>query len=372
MSSIARVAVSTWSIAVLAAALGGCASGGDGEGPDARGGPRRDSGPTIDAWSSMDSGPIDTGPRPDAAMDAASEPDAPAPRDAGSDAPDVCGRVTCMPFQYCMRGVCVDYPNCRGDGTCATAGDVCRSRRCVPGSVDVDGDGDPAATDCDETNASRSSRLPEICDTIDNNCNGAADDGDPAALCASSDAGGLCMAGGVCSCPSGTYDIDRGVPGCECTAAPALTDGTSCAAAIDVGDIPDTAGTMTVTGNAIDRDVWYRFRAVDTPDVSCDQFNIGIHLSAATAPEYEITVFRGSCDSATECDGFADYNFALDFREDRAGTLTGQCNCWTGTPIDNVSPCEDNTTEVFVRVRHRGGASRTCAGYSLTLSNGVD
>lgn len=355
---------------LLALAVG-CASGGTGT-RDTGVGPPRDSGPRPDA-PSIDAGPLDAGPRPDAPL----PPMADAGRDAGPlppDAADVCGMVTCTDFQYCMGGVCIDYPNCRGDGTCPTPGDVCRGRRCVPGTLDIDGDGDPAATDCDESNPMRSSRLPEICDTIDNNCNGAADDGDPSAMCASSDIGGTCMTGGICGCPSGTYDIDRTVAGCECLASPGATQGTACTAAIDLGDVADSMGTMTVTGNAIDREVWYRFRAVDTPDTTCDQFNVGVHLSPESAAEHEIWVVRGACDTGTTCTAgtYTDYNFAMDFREDRGGMLTGQCPCWSGTPVDNMSPCEDNSTVISVRVRRRDGVPRTCTSYTLTITNGVD
>ncbi len=356
--------------AVLIAFAVGCASGGTGT-RDTGVGPPRDSGPRMDA-ATVDAGPMDTGPRPDAF-----EPPPPdAGRDGGfmPDAADVCGMVTCTDLQYCMAGVCVDYPNCRGDGTCPTPGDVCRARRCVPGTLDIDGDGDPAATDCDESNPRRSSRLPEVCDTIDNNCNGAADDGDPTAMCLDSVEGGTCMAGGVCGCPAGTYDIDRTVAGCECVGSPGATQGASCTGAIDLGNVPDTRGMMTVTGNAIGRDVWYRFRAVDTADATCDEFNVGVHLSADTAATHEIWVVRGACDTGTTCTAgtYTDYNFAMDFREDRAGMLTGQCPCWTGTPVDNVSPCADNSTDMFVRVRRREAAPRACTSYTLSISNGVD
>jgi hypothetical protein len=62
----------------------------------------------------------------------------------------------------------------------------------------------------------------------------------------------------------------------------------------------------------------------------------------------------------------------LDFRDDRGGMLTGQCPCWAGTPVDNVSPCEDDSTTVQVRVRRRAGAPRTCGSYTIALTNGID
>jgi hypothetical protein len=56
-----------------------------------------------------------------------------------------------------------------------------RSRRCVAGPLDWDRDGDPAracgGADCDDHNAKKSSHGVEICDGLDNDCNGVVDDG---------------------------------------------------------------------------------------------------------------------------------------------------------------------------------------------------
>jgi|SRR5947209_12701931 len=73
---------------------------------------------------------------------------------------------------------------CDLDHPCTTG--VCRSGRCFPGRcVDNDGDGygvGPTCTlrDCDDTNAAINPSMNEICgDGIDNNCNGAIDEGCP-------------------------------------------------------------------------------------------------------------------------------------------------------------------------------------------------
>jgi hypothetical protein len=47
-------------------------------------------------------------------------------------------------------------------------------------ATDADGDGFDASTDCDDTNAAVHPDADEICDEIDNNCDGATDDDDPA------------------------------------------------------------------------------------------------------------------------------------------------------------------------------------------------
>ena len=43
--------------------------------------------------------------------------------------------------------------------------------------LDVDGDGVPASEDCDDNDAAVSPNAQELCDGIDNNCDGAVDEG---------------------------------------------------------------------------------------------------------------------------------------------------------------------------------------------------
>ena len=62
-------------------------------------------------------------------------------------------------------------------------GDACDS--------DDDGDGDPDATDCAPLSALAANGLPEVCDGLDNNCDGKADEGCPDSVTAGFVAGGL-------------------------------------------------------------------------------------------------------------------------------------------------------------------------------------
>jgi hypothetical protein len=342
-----RTSRGAWSLAVL---LSACAYGAAPE--DGGGGPPRDGG------------------RIDGARADASGADADTPRDAGS-----CGGATCAPFQYCDAGTCRDYPGCAGDGTCPE-GEVCHNRFCVPGDVDIDGDGSPASVDCDETNPDRYPGAEEICSLIDENCNGLIDEGDPAAICEFYPGGGVCI-DGSCGCPPGTFDLDRDVTGCECLAQPAIDQGLSCAQPIDLGDIVDTGAMLRVNGNVMpdDREVWYRFRAVDSPDNSCDNFHVRVQFLSNPENTFELTVFRGSCATADCADtGFEDYRWATDLRITGGdGMLTGQCPCWgpTGVPVDNVSPCIDDSADFFVRVRRRAGTELNCNTYGIELSNGL-
>lgn len=321
-------------------------------------------------------------------------PDGGAPRDArvGGDAGegglsdgstgdggDACGGVTCGAFERCVSGSCRAYPACAGDGTCPT-GEFCHARRCIPGDVDVDGDGSPASMDCDETSADRSPTLEEICDSIDNDCDTMVDDGDPVQLCEFYPGGGICS-GGSCGCPAGTYDFDRTVAGCECTAVPGPSEGQTCAAPVDLGDVADSGQQLMVSGNVLpdDRVVWYRFRGVDTADTSCDAYHVRVLMMDNPGDAFELTVFQGSCDAAPcpESPGAepisTDFEHFTDFRMDVGGTLTGECPCWAApaAPMTDVAQCADSTTEYFVRVRRRAGSTVSCAGFTMEISNGV-
>jgi hypothetical protein len=351
----------TWVVlSFVLTASGGCASGGG----DSDSGP----GPGVDA-SRPDAGTRDAGDGDDDAGDAG---DAGPVVDGGDE---FCGEVVCEGFQYCDGGLCRDYPPCSGAGTCPRPLDVCHNRLCVPGHIDVDGDGSPASEDCDETNPDRFPGNPEICSPIDEDCDDVVDEGDPATLCEFYPGGGICV-DSSCGCPPGTFDIDRSVPGCECVAMPPIDQALSCTSAIDLGDLADVGQMITQSGNVMpdDREVWYRFRGVDNPDAACDNFHVRVQFVTNPSDTFELTVFRGSCDTVECADGgFTDYSWATDFRATLAGMLTGQCPCFAsgGAPTADVSICEDDGAQFFVRVRRRAGAALSCETYTIELSNGV-
>ncbi len=346
------------SVALALAAAPGCASN---ESPDAGGG-RMDAAPPGDgSVGDATMPPRDAGGGGDAAMTTDG---------GGGDCAS-----GCMPFQYCDSGMCRDYPACRGDGTCDRPTDVCHNRRCVPSDVDVDGDGSPAGMDCDETDPDKFPGNTEECNLEDDNCNDMVDEGDPATLCESYPGGGICIMGS-CGCPPGTFDLDRSVAGCECVAMPALDQGLTCDAAIDLGNLSDTGQMMNVSGNVMpdDRETWYRFRAVDMADTACDNYHVRVLFTNNPGDSFELTVFRGDCAAAGCTDsGFTDYNWATDFQRDVMGRLTGQCPCTASgaAAVDNQSACEDDSANYFVRVRRRAGSVLACDAYTIELSNGV-
>jgi hypothetical protein len=309
------------------------------------------------------------------ARDAGPRRDAGPPRDGGpvSDAGD-CGGA-CGEFQFCDRGVCRDYSPCNADGTCPTAGDICINRRCIPGTTDLDGDGSTAAEDCDDTNPDRFPGNPEICSPTDEDCDDVVDNGDPFQLCEFYPGGGECV-NSQCGCDPGTFDIDRGVPGCECVAAPVPDQGYDCSTAIDVGSVSDTGQRIEITGNVLpdDREAWYSVRAVDAADTTCDNFYFRALFTTNPDSTFEMTVFKGSCDTE-ECTGVAygDYSWATDFRATAGGALGGQCPCTVNGPsaVANVSHCSDDSATFFIRVRRRAGSALSCASFVIEASNGL-
>jgi hypothetical protein len=371
---ISRRAQGVLTAALLVIAIApGCASGTSGDDEDS-GGAR------FDANRDARVGDANAdAPSVDANRDAPPS-DAP-PVDAHGDGGGmICSGTLCTGFTHCVAGRCEDYPMCRGDGTCATAGDICIARRCVPGTVDIDGDGSPAAMDCDETNPMRSPLATETCNMVDDDCDMMIDDGDAAALCAGSASGGICIMG-TCGCPPDSFDIDRAMPGCECTAAPVAAMGAMCGSAIDLGSVSDAGAgaTLTAMGNALPegREVWYHFTAVDSPDTACDNFNVRVHFTVNPGMAYDFTVRQGTCVAPIVCaaagDSFQDFTMATNFRMDVGGTLAGECPCTPpgGAVVAGVSACSDNGGEYYVRVRRLPGAALSCSAYTLEVSNGI-
>ena len=110
---------------------------------------------------------------------------------------------------YLMRA-----SNACGDGTLGSpgrdapgAGDVCQT-----GVLDEDNDGSPSDLDCDDADAVRSPINPEICDGLDNNCNTLIDDGNPG--------GGVSCGSDVGECQLGLTTCTQGSLQCQGAVGP--------------------------------------------------------------------------------------------------------------------------------------------------------
>ncbi|MBN1770669.1 MAG: hypothetical protein JXB32_05365 [Deltaproteobacteria bacterium] len=292
----------------------------------------------------------------------------------------------CADTATCIEGVAACGPPAANDATCDGVDDDCdgvndedyvsytcgvgacqRTSMCVLG-IDRCREGTP---------------VDETCNGIDDDCDGVTDDDPPApaSLCPTPPGGTAGCVDGVCrmtSCDPGYADADGSIAnGCECAVeASEATGGGSCTAAIDLGDFPDSDSDRTITGKiapAGDVD-WYRIRAVDLADTSCDEFNLDIRFTTGGNPGgvFRIDVNRGTCGTVEPAcaTNISDrYSWYTDFREGSGTTALGECGCRT-TSTYNYNLCADNTAVYYVRVyRPDGGAN--CNDYSLRISNGV-
>ncbi len=225
--------------------------------------------------------------------------------------------------------------------------------------------------------------VAETCNAIDDDCDGTTDNDPPApaTLCPAPPSGTSGCVDGVCrmtSCEPGYADADGSVGnGCECAVeASEATGGDSCDAAIDLGDFADSGADRTITGKiapAGDED-WYRIRAVDLADTTCDAFNLDIRFTTGGNPGgvFRIDVNRGTCGTVEPAcaTNISDrYSWYTDF-SDRTGTSPlGECQCRTSN-VAGYNRCTDNTAVYYVRVYRPDGAAN-CNDYSLRISNGV-
>ena len=299
---------------------------------------------------------------------------------------------------------CDAYPNIDGPDCDDTDACVWTEAACAA-CVDADGDGwwvgcdvfgscGKSGPDCDDDNTEvTGGDTVELCDGVAQNCAGLIDPYPAADMCPAPGQTDPTVEQWICDppepgvdgcrighCAPELHDIDQDTSnGCECEGFPASTQGLACDAAIDVGDLSDAAAVaVIVSGNVapLDRSVWYRFRGVDSPDVGCDQYHVRVRFLENPGSQFGFEVRRGSCQASPDTHvPIGDYTWATDLRETIGGQMRGQCPCTAqGAPrVVNISVCENDTAEYFVRVFRvpELDEAPTCEPYVLELSNGL-
>jgi hypothetical protein len=150
------------------------------------------------------------------------------------------GSTQCPSGQFCVVGKgCVLSKACQQDANCAdddpcTTGEKCDPAIAICTWVPLDKDSDGHAPvvcggdDCDDSNASVYAGAPELCDALDNNCDGTPDNG---ATCASAFAS--CQAGACVCAPQyacGQECADKNTSQAHCgTCFHACPAGSACA-----------------------------------------------------------------------------------------------------------------------------------------------
>jgi hypothetical protein len=240
--------------------------------------------------------------------------------------------------------------------------------------------------DCDDGNSSVNPVFSEICDSLDNDCNGATDDGSASATCVP---GSTCTSG-VCNgatCTAGTFELDGVAPACECTVSGGQ-GGKMCVAAKDLGDLPEGT-TLTVSGLVLpdgSDGAWFRFQAIDSPDTPlpggsfCDAYHVRVFFDVNQGGEFVFDVFRGSCLIGDEiCTGETAHDWQTDFfgpTPDLPPSLTGtenkgECPCVPpNLSLPGANVCSNETANYFIRVRRIPGVAATCDAFTLRMMNG--
>jgi len=139
--------------------------------------------------------------------------------------------------------------------------------------------------DCNDADASKFPGQLEICNNVDDNCNGTIDEGASDACIASAPPNALvgCVAGAcaILKCaggwtnPNGLY-----ADGCECSAADAWEPNDTCGAASEpIGAVSDVGTEYDIIGRVADTtdEDWFKIYAKDLADSgygACDHFNL--------------------------------------------------------------------------------------------------
>ena len=272
------------------------------------------------------------------------------------------------------------------------------------------------AGDCDDNNNQITPAAQELCNNIDDDCSGVTDDGIASLTCPAVDGGNAaCLAGGVCGvgkCANKKFDVNEDPSdGCECAADNNFgLKGQSCGNYIDLGDMPDGAGTKFASGNIMPGEGgdWYHFYAKDLIDTDngCDAHNVRVKFASNPEEQYLFDVYRGSCAAGDQvCANETDHSWGTSFygpmpgqnggpQGDKSGNRSnysnaaqhpsgkspvpekyGECKCVTAETAGNlmsspgVNICSDNSAHYFVRVFRKPGVAATCDLYSLKVDN---
>jgi hypothetical protein len=220
--------------------------------------------------------------------------------------------------------------------------------------------------------------VAEVCNGLDDNCNGQVDEGDPNALCASKGAqpphaswactGGACQLG---ACDPGwtAYPAGGGVAaGCACQ-VDANEGNQSCATAKDVGTVTDVGGTpITIQGTlSSDTDVdFYTFNTTDTNETTTNSYHVASSFSGPSPnTEFVMDVIRGAtCDDAPT--GAGTNITSYDWCVNASNATLGEAPCGPAA----VHHCGSHGSTYYVRVYRAAGVTGTCTPYQITVTGG--
>ena len=287
------------------------------------------------------------------------------------------------------------------DNDCDGAIDEVGAVGCNPFFLDQDGDGfgltekvkclcgptgwyiGTQPNDCDDLDTGINPAVPELCNGIDDNCNGDTDEGDSTAMCPQVASGTAACVDGTCQlveCEDGWSDAD-GDPlnGCECPQGNLEVPGgpgETCQGPQTLGNVADGGAELVVTDNIAppgDED-WYKFTAIDGADPdSCDTFDVQVVFVHNPQEQFAFDIFAGGCAASQEiCKQKTTFSSTTHLNTLVAGEPIGECPCSVeDPPPEGFQLCADQTETYWIKVYRKPGLDPTCAAYTLRVSNGL-
>jgi hypothetical protein len=188
--------------------------------------------------------------------------------------------------------------------------------------------------DCDDDEPATRPGVPEVCDLVDNDCNGASDESDPA-------------------------DAGQG--------------GGTCGAAVSVGTLADTTDDfIAITGTIHSGDSdWYSVGVTDDADACGEEFRFQACWLPDANPgsDLRLDVYQAACPpvgacplGACSCTNVGDAD-----RADWAFTCPDGTDCCVG----DRNSATDFSTTFYVRVYRADGAAVNCAAYGVKVKVGA-
>lgn len=275
-----------------------------------------------------------------------------------------------------QTGVCVP----RGEESCA-----CDEKRDAVQrlcTMDFSGDVCEGLETCDArsgtwTGCSAMAPSTEVCDGVDNDCNGSPDDGTGADLCAHKGSlsngdwecdAGQCVVG---NCEDGWTFYPPTLPpsaGCPCpveiTEKVGGVRNDTCANAVFVGATSDTSTNPVIIRGRLtsDTDVdWYSFEMIDTPQSNTNSYHVAINFAQpANNEEFRFRIIRGvNCgipDAAHS--GLTSYDWCVN---GDSGSL-GEAPC----SATGKKHCGNHSRLYYLGVYRKEGATGSCSEYVIS------
>ena len=255
--------------------------------------------------------------------------------------------------------------------------------------------------DCNDALPKVHPNAQELCNAIDDDCNGLTDEQLPLIMCGDAQNGQPACVNGKCTpnCYPSWFDAD-GIAsnGCECKADNFYgIQGDACTSPVDLGYIYDDGSvTLIKAGNIMPGESgdWFHFKAVDynDPSGSCDPFNVHVWLNPNPDGKYVIDFYRNGCGAPQQlCGNEVDSGWTVafsgkspygpgaikgnhtgDYDPSPIPEVGGECKCVNGTTgLPGMNECTDNSADFYVRVGRAPGSGTVCASYTLNITNGM-